>query len=252
MLNLNRREYIQSQLARNHRVSVSELSEALEVSDETIRRDLNEFEAEGLLRRVYGGAIPATPIRDKPVDQRDKMQNKEKEVIAKLAREQIADNTMIFLDTGTTTLELARRLTNFSNLNVYTNSLKVALAAAEHQGVNVNLTPGRVRTQDQDVVGSDTIMFIQRFYFDIAFMGIVGIDADRGFMDYEENAARIRETLIKSARLPVFLADSGKFGKTANVQTATFEASVQVITDQEPSKEFLDIFADSKVSILYA
>ena len=251
-MNQRRREYILSQLSSEHRVSVSEMSEILEVSDETIRRDLKKFESEGHLRRVYGGAIPATPVRDKPIEQRDKIHTKEKGAIAQLARDQIADDTVIFLDTGTTTLELARRLTGFSNLTVYTNSLKVAQEAGKHHGIIVNLTPGRFRQVDQDVVGYDTILYLQKFYFDIAFMGIVGIDIDRGFMDYEENAARIRETLIKSSRLRVFLADSSKFGKTANVQTASFNDSIQIITDRKPSKEFIDRMKNSKVDILHA
>jgi DeoR family glycerol-3-phosphate regulon repressor len=229
-----------------------DMAQALQVSDETIRRDLKVLEAEGHLRRVHGGAVPTALIHDHPIDQRSRKHAKEKSVIARLARDQISDETVIFLDTGTTTLSLARQLTGFTNLKLFTNSVKIALAAREHHGVTLHLTPGRLRRVEQDLVGYDTVSYIQQFYFDIAFMGTAAVDLDRGFMDYEEDEARIRQTLIECARLRVFLADSSKFGKTANIQTAPFSLIDQIVTDSRPNRDFVDRISQSKAELINA
>lgn len=252
MLNRHRREHILSKLSAEHRVSVMDMAKILNVSDETIRRDLKDLESEGLLRRVHGGAVPFAPIHDQPIDERWRKRSKEKGTIARLALEQISDETVIFLDTGSTTLTLARQLTGFGNLKLYTNSLKIAQAASGHHGVTVHLAPGRLREVELDVVGYDTVAYIQQFYFDIAFMGIAAIDLDRGLMDYEEDEARVRQTLLKSSRLRVFLADRSKFGKTGNVQTAPFSDVDQIITDAEPAKEFVDRMKQDSTELLHA
>lgn len=251
MLNRHRREHILGKLSGEKRVSVMDLAHVLQVSDETIRRDLKELESEGLLRRVHGGAVPISPIQDQPIDERSRKQSREKTAIAHLARAQISDETAIFLDTGTTTLQLARHLSGFSNLKLYTNSLKIALEASKHHGVSVFLTPGRMREVEQDLVGIDTISYIQQFYFDAAFMGAAAVDLARGFMDYEEDEARIRQTLISNSRLRVFLVDSSKFGKAANVRTAAFSVVDQMITDCEPPETFRDEIAKHRTEVLH-
>ncbi len=252
MLNRHRREHILGQLSAEHRVSVMDLAQALRVSDETIRRDLKDLEAEGQLRRVHGGAVPVALIHDQPIDERGRKRAKEKSAIARLALGQISDETVIFLDTGTTTLALARQLSGFSNLKLYTNSLKISRAASDHHGVTVHLTPGRLRKVEQDLVGYDTISYIQQFYFDIAFMGAAAVDLERGLMDYEEDEARIRQQLLKSSRLRAFLVDSSKFGRTANVQTAPFSAVDQVITDSQPNEAFRQCIKRAQAELLHA
>jgi len=251
MLNRHRHEHILTQLSQENRVSVMELAQVLQVSDETIRRDLKDLEAGGKLRRVHGGAIPISPIQDRPITERSRKQAREKATIAKLARDQISDETAIFLDTGTTTLGLARQLTGFANLKLYTNSLKIALEASKHHGVTVFMTPGRMRKVEQDLVGVDTITYIQQFYFDVAFMGAAAVDLTRGFMDYEEDEARIRQALIKHSRLRVFLADSSKFGKTGNVQTTAFSDIDQIITDSAPSETFSETIATTRAEVVH-
>lgn len=251
MLNRHRHEHILIQLSSQNRVSVMDLAQALGVSDETIRRDLKDLEADGKLRRVHGGAVPISPIQDRPITERGQKQAREKATIARLARQQISDETAIFLDTGTTTLGLARQLTGFANLKLYTNSVKIALEGLKHHGVSVHLTPGRLRKVEQDLVGVDAISYIQRFYFDVAFMGAAAVDQSRGIMDYEEDEAHIRQALVQNSRLRVFLVDSSKFGKTGNVRTAAFTDIDQIVTDMALPKEFDAVIAKSRVEVVY-
>lgn len=111
-----RKEVILERLDRDQRVSVLELSAEFGVSGETIRRDLKDLEAEGAVRRVHGGAIPAGRTADTPITERIKLNALEKDEVAGLARSLINDDCVIFLDTGTTTLALARRLVGFKKL----------------------------------------------------------------------------------------------------------------------------------------
>jgi len=251
MLNSHRHEYILQRLSDNNRVTVAELMNGLDVSDETVRRDLKDLEAQGLLRRIHGGAIGVAPIRDDPISQRAQKNAKEKVSIALKAAELISDHTSIFLDTGSTTEALAKQLGRFSDLKLYTNSVNVALAAREHFGVSVFMTPGQMRKVELDLVGYDTVNFIHNYLFDTVFMGAAGIDVERGFMDFEEDEARIRQALIKSARNKVILADSTKFGKTANICTAKFDDVDRLVTDSKPGKDYSDVFEHSTMEVLY-
>lgn len=251
MLNSHRREFILEKLSADNKVSVSDLMTGLDVSDETVRRDLKDLEKEGLLRRIHGGAIGVSSIRDEPISKRAKKAAKEKVMIAQLAVDLISDHTTIFLDTGSTTEALAKQLGRFTDLKLYTNSLKVAQAAREHFGVSVFMTPGQLRKIELDLVGYDTVAYIQNFVFDTVFMGAAGIDVERGFMDFEEDESRIRQALLKSARNKIMLADASKFGKTANICTAKFEVIDRLVTDTKPEDEFRKQFDLSEMEVLH-
>lgn len=251
MLNSHRHEYILEHLGQENRLSVTEVAAKLNVSDETVRRDLKVLESEGLLRRVHGGAIPVSPNRDAPISERVRKHAREKGVIARLAVDLISDQTSIFLNIGSTVEALARELGRFTDLKVYTNSLNVAQIAKQHFGVTVYMTPGHLRKVESDLVGYDTVAFLRDYYFDTAFMSVAGIDLERGFMDFEEDEVRIRQTLLKSARNKVVIADSSKFGKCANMRTASFDAIDRLVTDRKPSAEFETCFKQTELEVIH-
>ena len=251
MLNSHRHEYILEKIQATDKVTVAELMTGLGVSDETVRRDLKDLESKGLLRRIHGGAIGVGKIRDEPIRLRAQKSAREKITIAQKAVELISDHTSIFLDTGSTTEALARHLGRFSDLKLYTNSLNVALAARDHFGVSVFVTPGELRKVELDLVGYDTVDYIQTYLFDTVFMGTAAVDAERGFMDFEEDESRIRKALMKSARNKVMLADVSKFGKTANICTARFETIDRLVTDSKPNKLFKSTFDRSGMEVIH-
>lgn len=228
-----------------------DIAASLEVSDETVRRDLKNLEREGLLRRVHGGAISAAPIRDEPISERIQKLAKEKSTISQLAVDLISDHASIFLNIGSTVEALARQLGRFSDLKLYTNSLNVAQIAKEFSGVTVFVTPGQLRHVESDLVGYDTVSYIQNYYFDTVFMGVAGVDVERGFMDYEEDEARIRQALIKCARNKVMLADTSKFGKSANICSARFGDIDKVVTEKKPAAEFVTQFKKDRLEVVH-
>lgn len=251
MLNSHRREYILERLSSHSKVSVMQIAANLDVSDETVRRDLKDLAKEGLLRRVHGGAICVAPIRDEPISQRVQKLTKEKGIIAQLAVKLISDHTSIFVNIGSTCEALARQLGKFSDLKLYTNSLNVAQIAKEFSGVTVFVAPGQLRSIESDLVGYDTVSYIQNYYFDTAFMGVAGVDVERGFMDFEEDESRIRQTLVKCARNKVMLADSSKFGKSANICSASFDVVDRLVTERKPDHLFMERFKKAEMDVIH-
>jgi len=251
MLNTHRREHILEKLTSESKISVTDIAAKLDVSDETVRRDLKDLEKEGLLRRVHGGAISVTPIRDAPINERIRKLAREKSIIAQLAVELVSDHSSIFLNIGSTVEALARELGKFSDLKLYTNSLNVAQIANAFPGVSVFVTPGQLRSVETDLVGYDTVNYIQNYFFDTVFMGIAAVSLERGFMDYEEDEARIRQALVKSSRNKVVLADSSKFGKAANICSASFLEIDRLVTDRRPDAQFSAQFEKDGIEVVH-
>lgn len=247
MLTDHRHEEILSQLAQTGRVGVTSIAAALAVSDETIRRDLKMLEERGLLRRIHGGAVLPRLDPERPPIERDALASREKGRIAALAEGLVEDGMSIFIDTGTTTLAFARRLTT-RKLTVTTNALDLALLLA-HSPVRINLTPGTLRPRDNALVGYDTVEYARRHVFDLAVMGIAACDLAQGWMDHDEHGSVLRRALRGQSRRAVLLVDSHKFGRQADLQTFDLAAPLTVVTDRPPPEPFADRFARHDIDL---
>lgn len=232
MLNQPRLDEILRRLAQNQRVLVVDLAQDLHVSDETIRRDLKYLEEQGKLRRIHGGAILPRNNVEQPLEVRSKIKPQAKAQVAQLAAGLVREGMSLFIDTGTTTLALAARLTGFGQLNVVTNSLDIAQLLAQQSNNRIIVTPGDLRRNDNALIGPHATEFAQQFHYDIAFMGIGAIDLEIGLMDYEEPEALLRRTLVRRCQRSVVLADDGKFGRRTFVSTLPFAAITTLISNK--------------------
>ncbi len=230
------------------RVAVTELAERMRVSDETVRRDLKELEALGLARRIHGGAITPRRDQEEPLLEREKFNMREKARIAQLASRMIGDGMTVFLDTGTTTLALARRL-GARQLRVTTNSLDIALALRDKE-VRVEVTPGTLRRNDNALVGIETLDFTRQRYYDIAFMGIAACTLAQGWMDYAQEESALRRVLFAQARQSVLLADSSKFGRQAYLRTFALDEVKCVVSDRPPPAPLREAFDGGGVEVV--
>jgi len=231
------------------RVAVMELAERLQVSDETIRRDLKDLEARGLARRIHGGAITPRHDQEEPLLEREKFNMREKGRIAHLASRMVSDGMALFLDTGTTTLALARRLTA-RQLRVTTNSLDIALALRD-KDVRVEVTPGMLRSNDNALIGIDTLDYTRQRYYDIAFMGIAACTLAQGWMDYAQEESALRRVLLSQARQPVVLADHSKFGRQAYMRTFGLDEVKCVVSDRAPPRPLREAFDAGGVHLVF-
>lgn len=216
-----RKEYILKLLMRDGKVKVLPLAEQLEVSSETIRRDLDVLESEGRLRRVYGGAILSTYVNgEPPFQQRAQLHEEEKKAIGTRAAELIEDGDVIALDVGTTMLELARAIQGKRNLTILSNSLPIASCLSEALNNNrftgkVILLGGEVNPAQQSMTGPICEQVLRQFHLDKAFLSIGGISLQRGITDYDLNEAYISKLLANAAKDVIVLADQSKIGVQA-------------------------------------
>ncbi|MFL9930231.1 DeoR/GlpR family DNA-binding transcription regulator [Paraburkholderia sp. RL18-103-BIB-C] len=251
MLNQPRLDEIMRLLSQQQRVKSIDLANSFGVSEETIRRDFKFLEGLGKLRRVHGGAILPRLNEEQPLQVRNRIKTQAKVALAACATQLVQDGMAVFLDTGTTTLALAQRLTEFSKLRVVTNSLDIAQLIAHHSDNDVVVTPGDLRRNDNALIGPHTLQFARQFHYDIAFMGIGGIDLELGLMDYEESEALLRRTLVRHCVRSVILADDGKFGHRTFVNTLPFSAISTLVTNRALSNDFAARMEHDRVDVLH-
>ena len=222
------------ELAEHDRVLVKEMAERLEVSRETIRRDLKELELAGHLRCTYGGAIRAQSEGDEPISRRMRVQAKEKAAIARLAARLVRDDTTIFVDTGTTTLAFAHHLMNRDRVRVFTNSLDIAQLLSGGSVAELCVIGGRVRPDYRAMLGPLTIEAIANHVFDAVFTSVAAVDLVHGFMDFGQDEASLRRALTRHAREMVMLADSAKFDRSAPIRSLELQQVHRFVTNAAP------------------
>ncbi|GIF67891.1 DeoR family transcriptional regulator [Asanoa ishikariensis] len=195
------------------RVDVTALAEGLQVTAETVRRDLTVLERAGVLRRVHGGAIPVERIGFEPaLAARDSVLITEKERIAKAALAELPDEGSVILDAGSTTARLAHALPTDRELSVVVNSPVLATVLGTRANLTVLLLGGRVRGKTLATVDDWALRPLADMYVDVAFMGTNGCSVERGLTTPDPAEATVKRAMIAAARRVVLLADHTKVG----------------------------------------
>ena len=168
------------QLVKQHGyMSIDALAKELDVTPQTIRRDINMLAEEDILRRYHGGAgLGSNSVQNEDYAKRKVWNQQEKDRIAALVAEHIPNNSSLFMNIGTTVESVARSLLDHSGLKIITNNLNVASIFSGHEEFEVTIAGGTVRQRDGGIIGEATIDFIRQFKVDYAVMGISGIDDD--------------------------------------------------------------------------
>ncbi|HEY2710672.1 MAG TPA: DeoR/GlpR family DNA-binding transcription regulator [Caulobacteraceae bacterium] len=210
MLTEERRQRILTTLARDGRVVAKDVSTELSLSEDTIRRDLRQLAAEGLLQRVHGGALPASrAVRD--LQARGEIFPAEKQAIGRAAAAMVTRGQVVFVDGGTTALWLARALDKSLAATVVTHSPVIAAALADH-AAEVILIGGRLYKHSMVSVGAAAAAAISQIRADTYFMGVTGVHASVGFTTGDAEEAQIKRALMASAAETVVLASPEKLG----------------------------------------
>lgn len=245
------------QLARNEgRISVVEASVAFEVTPETIRRDLEQLDRNGLLRRVHGGAIPTGngELGDLALSERETAAGPEKDRIAAAALEHLpeAPHGSILLDAGTTTGRLARALPPDADLAVFTNAPLIAALVAERGRRDVELSGGRVRGLTQACVGAATVAWFERLRIDVAFIATNGVSLGHGLSTPDLAEASVKGAMVRCANKVVLLADSRKLGVETACSFARLDEIDVLITDSAISDAFRRRLTDVGIEVVAA
>ena len=214
------------------RVEVLALADELDVSPETIRRDLTNLERSGALRRVHGGAIPVERVGFEPsVATRAERFVAEKERIAKASLALVPDEGTILLDSGTTTLALAKLLPTDRELTVVTTSLPVVIALSPLKSVSLYVLGGRFRSRTQAAVGDWVATALADVTVDVAFLGANGLSLQRGLTTPDPSEALAKRAMAAAARQSIVLADSSKVGSEHFSRFASLEDISVLVTD---------------------
>jgi len=228
-----RRERIVSALADGETWTVNELAKKFDITGITIRRDLAELEREGKIVRTHGGAVIAKPsVVEFEFSERAQSRTREKRAIAQEAAKLIEPKMTVTIDTGTTTLEVAKALVGVEKLTVLTSSLAVASTLYRNGGVKLVLLGGIVRKDSPDMYGDVTVDNLRRFRVNLAILGADAI-TEQGFFALDPNVASVSRAMADQAIEKVVVADSSKFLAAAFARFAPWEEIDILVTDDE-------------------
>ena len=233
-----RRRKITAYVQEKTRVTVDELCDVFDVSPATVRNDLNQLHEEGQLKRTHGGAIANTKVGFELFsEQKDKMNQIEKQMIAREAVKLVHEGDSIALDSGTTVMELAKLLGSFKNLRVVTWDLAIAAWLDMHTQVSLFFIGGEVRKGHHYTTGHTFRDFLPKLNVDIFFMSANGIDAVQGITTPQVETAMIKEMILQGSARAYLLSDSTKIGKVAFVKFADLRDVELLITDDGCDEE---------------
>ena len=249
---VERQRDIEQMLMTERKVLVDDLSKRFGVSEVTIRKDLTELENRGVLLRTHGGAVLAEkPEMVIPLHRRSAEQIIEKNTIARAAASRIRDGESILLDTGSTTLSVARELRG-RNLNIVTNSVLIAAELANDEQINVIVLGGTLRRSSLALMGTLALEQLRNLHVDRAFMGASGFDPKTGFSCQNLIEAETKRAMLKTAHEVVMLVDRSKFEHSAFAPFCGIKEIDCVITDAPLPKLAADALHKTNVEVVVA
>jgi DeoR family glycerol-3-phosphate regulon repressor len=240
---LKRRRQIVELVKAHGFVSVEGLARQFSVTPQTIRRDIKELSAEGLIRRYHGGAGLPSSVENISYATRKVMQLEEKRRIAQTLARYIPDSASVFINIGTTTEEVAKALLDHRFLRVITNNLNVATILSQKEDFEVLIAGGLVRSKDRGVTGEETISFIRQFKADFGIIGISGIDMDGTLLDFDYREVRVAKEIIANSVKVFLAADHTKFGRNAMVRLCSLNEIDRLFTDRRPCGEMMEMLS---------
>lgn len=252
MLAIERRNAILEKLQAERRVVVSELSTLFDVSEETIRRDLEKLEADGFAIKSYGGAVLNENANlDLPFNIRKNKNVVGKQKIAELISELVRDGDNIFLDASSTAVAIAKAIKNKNGITIITNSLEIAIELLDAPGCRVVSTGGVVTERSFALVGQVTDQTISSYYVDKAIVSSKGFDLFAGITESDERHANNKRSMLSGAKVKILAVDHSKFGNISFAKIGDLRDITTVVTDQRPSEEWLLKFAEYGVECIY-
>lgn len=233
-----RKQKILEILQRDGKVKVNELSALFDISDVTIRMDLADLEAKGLLSRVHGGAVSSYKTYfNMSMQQRMSANQEQKQAIAKQIVGMIEENDTIMLNAGTTTLTVFRMLPSNINLSIVTNSVAIALEAGAIPNFNVVLLGGSINSKHQFIYGDEAIAHLEKYHADKLILSVDGITPENGLTTFYNREVELDKVMLSHSATRIIAADSTKLGRTAFARIADITEADYLITNKDSSSD---------------
>lgn len=253
MLSEERHQSIMNILEEQGSVMVTDLVSQFNVSEMTVRRDLDMLERKGLLRRVHGGAISDLGRSyEPPFLTRSTTNQAEKARIGKLAVQLIHSGDSVTLDVGTSTVEVARNLVERQNLTILTPCFQIAGLLCENPGIRLILTGGILRPGELSMVGHLAERVFEEFHVDKLFIAAAGIDFEAGLTEYNVEDTLVKKAMIRTAKQVILVADASKFNRVAFTTIAPLDVVNTVITDKSVDPSIVTKLLDLDIDVMLA
>lgn len=251
MLAAERRNEILELLREEGKVIVAQLSKKYDVTEETIRRDLEKLEQDGYAKRTYGGAVLQNNENEElPFLVRKRANVEEKKEIARKIGQLIEDGDRIMLDASTTALFVAKQIRSKKNITVITNSIEILLELSDVKDWKVLSTGGSLRTGAFSLLGYQAERMVDDFHVDKAIVSCKGVDLERGFSDSNESDAGIKKRMLNAADMKIMAVDKAKFDRHSFTQIIGINAINVIATDSTLSDQWQRKFEEYHVKVL--
>ena len=239
-------------LQAERRVVVSELSQLYDVSEETIRRDLEKLVNEGVAIKSYGGAvINENANLEVPFNIRKNYNVIGKQKIAEQIAAMVKDGESLMLDASSTAVYIAKALKEKKNLTVITNSIEIIVELMDMPEWKVLSTGGLSREGSFALVGPQTDKMLKSYHVDKAVISCKGFDLESGITDSDELHANNKITMLGAAGKKILAVDKSKFDKTAFTAIGALDDITTVVTDEEPDRRWLQAFEEAGIECVY-
>ncbi|MRH98207.1 DeoR/GlpR family DNA-binding transcription regulator [Agrobacterium tumefaciens] len=249
MLTVERKSLIQKVLQRDGRLVAKAFSQEVGISEDTIRRDLRELAAEGLLQRVHGGALPASAA-EADFASRQATATSAKSSLGLAAARLIASGQIVFLDGGTSNIQLARQIPRDLRATVITHSPSIAVELVGHPSIDVEMIGGRLFKHSIVTVGSTSAEAIARVRADIFFMGVTGLHPETGATTGDAEEASIKRLIAKQSAETVVIATKEKLGAASPYQIVPLSEITTLVTERPDDAEQLRPFKSITVTVV--
>lgn len=249
MLKEERHHHILDKITLQRKVLSADLSIELNVSEDTIRRDLNELSDKGLLKKVHGGALPIES-NSLSYGERSSFNLEEKSIIAKKAVKLIKSGQVIIMSGSTTNLQLAKIIPSDINATIYTYSLPIALQLTEHPSIEIIFIGGKLHKSAQVTVGLDVVSSISELRADLCFMGTGGINVLNGMTEPDWEVSHIKKCMISASERVIALCTQNKVNEIKRYTVAPIHKIDTLITDKDPNDIIFKDFKEKGVKIL--
>ena len=252
MLTVERQLKIAELVDKNGGIRTSELSSMFDVSEMTILRDLSFLEQQGILKRVYGGAIAAkNSTQELSSILRQEIHSEEKDRIARRALKLISDGDSLFLDSSTTALALARRLSGKMNLTVVSNGFDVLNELKANPDIKLISPGGELNKTTYTFVGPNTDNMLKEFFADKAFISIAGISISAGLTVENQVQSHVKYIMLANALQRIVLVDSSKFDVVKLSKVCSIGEISTIVTDKKPSLKYQNYFKKHNIEIVF-
>jgi DeoR family glycerol-3-phosphate regulon repressor len=233
-------------------ISIADLASRLDVSLETVRRDVKPLTRDGSVLKMHGAIGLPSFVGEAPFERRMRENADAKRAIAKAVAATIRDGESVMLDTGTTTSFLARELTGHRRLTVVTNSSDIARTLATVNGNKVYMAGGELRSDSGASFGMSAIEFVGRFNVIHAVISTGAVDAERGIMDHDLDEAEFARMVLTRGSRRIVVTDHSKFGRQGLVQVCGFGAFDELVTDRAPTRDIAAKLEESGARVTVA